>query len=46
MTLENSMHSMPIDANIISNHACAVRETMGIYITQNDLTVLKNEGRK
>ncbi|NQU40918.1 MAG: Arc family DNA-binding protein [Lentisphaerae bacterium] len=44
-TLENSLHGAPIDAAAIGEHARAVRETMGVYLTQGELTSLKNEGR-
>lgn len=45
-TLEGSLHGVPIDAGAIGAHARAVRETMGVYLTQEDLTALKNEGRR
>jgi plasmid stability protein len=45
MTLEGALHSAPIDAKALGKHARAVRETMGVYLTQRDLTELKNLGR-
>ena len=45
-TLERSLHGAPIDAAAIGEHARAVRETMGVYLTQRDLTSLKNDGRR
>ncbi len=44
-TLESALHSAPIDATAIGRHARAVRETMGVHLTQKDLTALKNAGR-
>jgi antitoxin FitA len=44
-TLESTLHGSPIDATTVGRHARAVRETMGVYLTQKDLTALKNEGR-
>ena len=46
MTLEGTLHGAPIDAAAIGKHARAVRETLGVYVTQKDLTVLKNAGRQ
>jgi len=45
-TLESALHGTPIDAGAIGKHARAVRETMGVYLTQRDLTSLKNAGRR
>ena len=45
-TLESTLHGSPIDATAIGKHARAVRETMGVYLTQKDLAVLKTVGRK
>lgn len=45
-TLESTLHSAPIDAPAIGKHAQAVRETMAVYLTQKDLTTLKNAGRR
>ena len=45
-TLEHTLHVAPIDATAIGKHARAVRETMGVYLTQTDLTSLKNAGRR
>ena len=46
MTLESTLHGSPVDAAAIGKHARAVRETMGVYLTQKDLTALKNAGRR
>ena len=46
MILQNTLHGSPIAAEAIGKHARAVRETMGIYLTQRDLTSLKNAGRR
>jgi len=45
-TLEHTLHAAPIDAGTIGKHAHAVRETMGVYVTQKDLTSLRNAGRR
>ena len=45
-TLESTLHGNPIDASAVGNHARTVRETMGVYLTQTELTALKNAGRK
>lgn len=44
-TLESTLHSSPIDATVVGRHARAVRETIGVYLTQKDLTTFKNLGR-
>lgn len=44
--LEATLHGTPIDADAIGKHACAVRETLGVYLTERDLHELKNEGRR
>jgi len=46
MTLESTLHGSPIDATAIGKHARAVREAMGVFLTQKDLTALKNAGRR
>jgi plasmid stability protein len=46
ITLESMVHGSPVDATAIGMHARAVRETMGVYLTQRDLTVFKNTGRR
>ena len=46
ITLEGTLHSGLIDAKAIGEHARVVRETMGVYLTQKDLTALKNAGRR
>jgi plasmid stability protein len=45
-TLESTLHGAPIDSTAIGKHARAVRETMGVYVTQKDLGKLKNAGRR
>ena len=45
-TLETSLQSTRLDAGSLLTRARAVRETMGIYITEQDLTMFKNEGRQ
>lgn len=45
-TLETSLHSTRLDAGHLLSHARAVRETMDIYLTEQDLATLKNEGRQ
>ena len=45
-TLQGSLHGSPIDAAAVGRHAAAVRETMGVYLTQKDLNSLKNAGRR
>jgi antitoxin FitA len=46
ITLESILHGSPIDATSIGKHARAVRETMGVYLTQRELTTAKNTGRR
>jgi len=45
-TLECMLHGSPIDAAAVGRHARAIRETMGVYLTQKDLAALKNAGRR
>ena len=45
-TLEGTLHGAPIDAEAIGQRARAVRETLGVYMTQKDMTALKNAGRR
>ncbi len=45
-TLVDSLHGLPIDAAAIGDRAAAVREMMGVYLTQKDLNLLKDTGRK
>jgi plasmid stability protein len=45
-TLERVVHGSPIDAAAVGNRARAVRETMGIYLTDKDLRDLKIAGRR
>lgn len=44
-TLNGVLHSAPVVAPDVEKHARAVRETIGGYLTQNDLSTLKNAGR-
>ena len=44
--LEGSLHGCPIDADTVGRRARAVRETLSVYLTQSDLTSLKNTGRR
>lgn len=46
ITLESTLHGAPIDATAIGKHARSVRETLGVYLMQRDLTGLKNTGRR
>jgi plasmid stability protein len=46
ITLESTLHGTAIDAKAVGKHARAVRETLGVYLTQKDLTTLKNAGRR
>jgi plasmid stability protein len=46
VTLESALHSTAIDAATIGQHARAVRESMGVYLTQKDLDAFKNTGRR
>lgn len=46
VTLESVLHGAAIDARAVGQHARAVRETMGVYLTEKDLSALKNAGRK
>ena len=45
-TLESVIHGSPIDAAGVGHHARAVRETMGVYLTDKDLLRLKTAGRR
>jgi plasmid stability protein len=45
-TLESTLHSAPLDAAAIGTRARAVRESMGVYLTQKELGTLKNAGRR
>ena len=46
VTLESIFHGTVIDAKAVGTHARAVRDTMGVYLTQKDLAALKNAGRR
>lgn len=46
VTLESILHGIVIDAQAVGKHARAVRETMGVYLTQKDLATFKNVGRR
>jgi len=45
-TLEYSLHGSRMDSDSIQQHASAVRESMGVYLTQDTLSDMKNAGRK
>ena len=45
-TLEGSLGATQVDAAAILAQARAVRESVGVYVTQKDLKALKNAGRK
>jgi plasmid stability protein len=45
-TLESTLRGAPIDAAAVGAHARAVRETLGVYLTERDLSALKNAGRR
>lgn len=45
-TLEGSLHGARIDADSVGKQARAVRETLGVYLTERDLRDLKNAGRR
>jgi antitoxin FitA len=45
-TLENALHSTRLDVDSIMLRARAVRETMDIYLTENELAAFKSEGRR
>lgn len=45
-TLEGALHAAPIDAGAIRDRARAVRETMGVYMTEHELKASKEAGRK
>ncbi|MBT3381370.1 MAG: Arc family DNA-binding protein [Lentisphaerae bacterium] len=43
--LNETVHASYIDAAAVADQARAVRETMGIYVTQADLTAARDSGR-
>jgi plasmid stability protein len=45
-SLEQMLQDMPTPAAGIANQARAVRESMDVYLTQKDLTALKEAGRQ
>jgi plasmid stability protein len=45
-TLEGSLRAAPVNAAAILEQARAVRESVGVYVTQKDLSALKNAGRR
>ncbi|MCC5849559.1 MAG: Arc family DNA-binding protein [Verrucomicrobia bacterium] len=45
-TLEGSLHASPIDGDAIGRHARAVRESLGVYMTEQDLNEFKEAGRR
>ena len=44
--LEGALSSVPVDASSVVQHAKAVREMSGVYVTQKDLDALKHAGRR
>jgi len=45
-TLTETLHATRVEATAIGQHARAVRETMTVYLTPQDLTVMKRAGRR
>jgi plasmid stability protein len=45
-TLEASLGAARADADATATQARAVRETMGVYLTQRDLDAFKKAGRR
>jgi plasmid stability protein len=45
-TLACSLHSVKIDATTVTGRARAIREEMGVYLTQAELSELKDTGRR
>ena len=45
-TLEEALHASRIDADAVGNHARAVRETLGVYLTEKELAAMKSAGRR
>lgn len=45
-TLEGVARATPVDAPAVLRQARAVREEAGVYLTQRELTSLKNAGRR
>jgi plasmid stability protein len=45
-TLEGSLRSAPVDAAPTAAHARAVRESLGVYLTQKDLIAQRDAGRR
>lgn len=46
VALEGTLHSAPMDAVTTEQHARAVRKSLGVYLTQKDLSALKTVGRR
>ncbi|MFC1499195.1 Arc family DNA-binding protein [Verrucomicrobiota bacterium] len=46
VSLEATLHGVRVNTAEVVNHARAVRETAGVYLTQADLTAFKNTGRR
>lgn len=44
--LSGAIHGHRVEPHDIIRHARAVRETMAVYLTAEELTALKNEGRR
>lgn len=45
-TLERSLHSCRINAADIAAKARTIRETMGVYLVEDELAMLKDAGRR
>jgi plasmid stability protein len=45
VTLESLLHGALIDGKAVGKHAQSVREAMGVYLTQEELTARKDAGR-
>ena len=45
-TLEAVLRGPDVDVEVIERNARIMRESMGVYLTQRDLTEIKNAGRK
>jgi len=43
--LEASVHATPVDTEDLIRQARTLRESMKVYMTQKELTALKNQGR-
>jgi plasmid stability protein len=45
-TLEDALHSRPVDAEALARQARTVRESLGVYLTEHDLAAHKAAGRR